>query len=147
MATLTPIVGPVAKYELRHNSKGQRRTAVRSELSTSRLIHSYYAAYEGKDRRAIEALLADDFTFCSPLDDHIDRAAYFFKCWPNCAKIRAFHIEKLFAKGNEAFVLYDLEPTAGPNFRNTEFFRTRGNKIREVEVYFGSAVGTVGVKE
>ena len=75
------------------------------------------------------------------------RAEDFGKCWPNCEKIRAFHIEKLFAKGDEAFVLYELEPNVGPRFRNTEFFRMKGNKIREVEVYFGSHVGTVGRDE
>jgi hypothetical protein len=46
-------------------------------------------------------------------------------------------------KGNEAFVLYELEPATGAKFRNTEFFRIEGNKIREVEVYFGSPIGSV----
>jgi len=40
--------------------------------------------------------------------------------------------------GNEAFVLYEREPKAGAKFRNTEFFRIEGKKIKEVEVYFGS---------
>jgi ketosteroid isomerase-like protein len=120
---------------------------VLTELTITKLIRSYYAAYEGKDRSVIESLLAGDFTFSSPRDDHIDRVAYFRNCWPNCEKIRAFHIEKLFAERHEAFVLYELEPNAGPRFRNTEFFRMRGNKIREIEVYFGSHVGTVGREE
>jgi ketosteroid isomerase-like protein len=120
---------------------------VKSRVITTKLIRQYYAAYEEKDRKLIEALLTDDFTFSSPLDDHINRVAYFRRCWPNCEKIRAFHIEKLFSEGGEAFVRYELEPASGPRFRNTEFFRLRGNKIREVEVYFGSGLGTVGVRE
>src|SRR5207253_9066583 len=107
-------------------------------------IREYYAAYETKDRKAIEPLLSDDFRFSSPLDDHIDRAAYFRKCWPNSEHTRAFHIEKLFADDNEAFVLYELEPNTGQKFRNTEFFRIKQGKIAEVEVYFGSERGTVG---
>ena len=127
--------------------KRKRRTDVGSQVSISKLIRDYYAAYEGKNLSVMELLLTDDFTFSSPRDDHINRVAYFGKCWPNSEKIRAFHIEKLFANGDEAFVLYELEPNVGPRFRNTEFFRMKGSKIREVEVYFGSHVGTVGRDE
>ena len=109
----------------------------------SELIRKYYAAYKAKERPAIEALLTENFTFSSPLDDHIDRAAYFSRCWPNSEHIRAFTIEKLFEQGNEAFVLYELHPTKGDSFRNTEFFKFKGNKICEVQVFFGSEVGTV----
>lgn len=113
-------------------------------MTITKLIRGYYAAYARKDQRVIEFLLADDSTFRSPLDDHINRVTYFRNCWPNCEKIRAYHIERRFAEGHEAFVLYELEPNVGPRFRNTEFFRMKGNKIREVEVYFGSNVGTAG---
>jgi hypothetical protein len=56
------------------------------------------------------------------------------------AKIHAIRIEKLFEKGNEAFVRYECELKDGARFRNTEYLRIEGNKIREVEVYFGSSV-------
>ena len=42
-----------------------------------------YEAYAAKDRAAIEALIADGFHFTSPLDNRIDRATYFARCWPN----------------------------------------------------------------
>ena len=42
-----------------------------------------YEAYVAKDRAAIERLIADDFHFTSPLDNGIDRATYFDRCWPN----------------------------------------------------------------
>ena len=117
---------------------------MKTHLSTADVIRRYYAAYENKDRQAIEVLLADDFRFSSPRDDHIDRTAYLQRCWPNNERIHAFHIERLFVDGSEAFVLYLLEPTIGPTFRNTEFFRTAGGQVKEVEVYFGSPKGTVG---
>ncbi len=109
-----------------------------SQNLVSDLVRGCYAAYEAKDRKAIEELLSDDFTFTSPLDDHIDRATYFKRCWPNSENIRAFRIEKLFEKGNEAFVRYEGERKDGATFRCTEFFRIEGNKIKEVEVYFAS---------
>jgi hypothetical protein len=111
--------------------------------AVSDVIRRYFGAYEAKDRKAIESLLTDDFTFSSPLDDRIDRTAYFERCWPNSRQIRAFRIERLFEQDNEAFVLYELQPETGAKFRNTEFFKFDGDKIKEVEVYFGSPSGTV----
>jgi ketosteroid isomerase-like protein len=101
-------------------------------------VRRIYAAYESKDRQVVEDLVGEDFTFTSPYDDHIDRAAYFERCWPYSAQIRAMHIEKLFVEGNEAFVRYRIQPQSGAPFRNTEYLRFEGGKLAEVEVYFGS---------
>jgi hypothetical protein len=49
-----------------------------------------YRAYVDKDRAAIEALIADDFHFTSPLDSRIDRATYFARCWPNSTTLAGF---------------------------------------------------------
>ena len=51
------------------------------------LARAYYQSYVDKDRGAIEALLASDFHFTSPLDNRLDRATYFERCWPNSAVI------------------------------------------------------------
>ncbi len=40
-----------------------------------------YDAYVRKDRTAIEALIAADFHFTSPLDNRLDRSTYFRRCW------------------------------------------------------------------
>src|SRR5690606_32392408 len=74
----------------------------------------------------------------SPLDDHIDRAAYFDRCWPNSEKIRAFTVETLSEAGTEVFVRYLLELHSGTRFRNAEVFRFEENRIAEISVYFGS---------
>ena len=95
-------------------------------------------AYVDKDRAAIEALIADDFHFTSPRDDHIDRREYFERCWPFNEQVEFFRIEKLFSEGNEAFVRYACKPVNREAFRNTEFFRVENGKIVEVQVYFGS---------
>src|SRR6266481_851518 len=49
-----------------------------------------YLAYVNKDRAAIEALIADDFHFTSPLDNRLDRATYFERCWPNSQMMEGF---------------------------------------------------------
>jgi hypothetical protein len=82
--------------------------------------------------------MSNDFIFTNPYDDHIDRATYLRRCWPNSKRTKAIHIRKRFEKANEAFVLYDLEPDGGEPFRNTEFVTGDGHKVNSVEVYFGS---------
>lgn len=85
----------------------------------------------------MEDLLSDDFTFTSPRDDHIDRTTYFKRCWPYSEISRTFRIVNLVEKGDEAFIRYECELKGGGTFRNTEYFRIEGNKIKEVYVYFG----------
>jgi ketosteroid isomerase-like protein len=107
--------------------------------TVSELIRKNFAAFLAKDRKTLEEVLSDDFTFTSPRDDHINKATFFERCLPGSDNFRTHHIEKLFVQGNEAFVLYQAELKDGTKFRNTEFYKIEGNRIREVEVYFGSA--------
>ena len=65
---------------------------------------AYYRSYVDKDRAAMEALLAPDFHFSSPLDNRLDRATYFQRCWPNSAVISAFKLQNLVAVGDRVFV-------------------------------------------
>ncbi|QIF00951.1 nuclear transport factor 2 family protein [Roseimicrobium sp. ORNL1] len=109
---------------------------------TATLIHACYGAYQSRDRKAFESLLADDFTFSSPLDDNIDKAAYMERCWPNGTEHQNFLIEKLFTDGDEGFVTYRCERADGSAFRNTEFFKTHAGKVRHVDVYFGSDIAS-----
>src|ERR1044072_9904469 len=104
--------------------------------SVTDLARRYFAAYEAKDRSAMDELLTGDFTFISPFDDHLSRGLYFQKCWPQSERIKSIRIAKIFEHDNQAFVLYELHPFSGPTFRNTEFMTTERGKIRQVEVFF-----------
>jgi len=96
-----------------------------------------YDAYVKKDRAAIEALIADDFHFTSPLDNRLDRETYFRRCWPNSKTIAAFDFINLVSDADRVFVTYEGRNTNGHRFRNTEILTIRDNQIVEVEVYFG----------
>ena len=109
-----------------------------AENDVEDVIRRCYRAYETKDRAALEPLIAEDFTFTSPWDDHIGRDVYFERCWPNSERIKKFNLEKVFVQGNEAFAMYEMVPVEGRSFRNTEFFRVEGGQVREVQVYFGA---------
>ena len=103
------------------------------------LIRASYAAFHARDRTAFEGLLADDFSFSSPDDPHLDRPGYFERCWPHAGEPRDFEIERIFVQGDEAFVRYSLGRPNGERFRNTEHFRFTGDRIAEVQVYYGAA--------
>ena len=95
-----------------------------------------YDAYVRKDRAAIEALIADDFHFTSPLDNRLDRATYFARCWPNSESIESFDFIHLVRDGERVFVTY--EARAGDRrFRNTELLTIKNGQLTDVEVYFG----------
>ena len=101
------------------------------------IARAAYAAYVSKDRAAIEALIADDFHFSSPLDNRLDRATYFDRCWPNSKTTDGFEFIHSVKSGEQVFVTYEAHGAAGHRIRNTEIVTTRGGQITEVEVYFG----------
>ena len=101
------------------------------------IARAAYEAYVTKDRAAIEALIADDFHFTSPLDDRLDRATYFSRCWPNSETTEGFDFIHLVFDGERVFVTYEARRAGGDRFRNTEIVTVLGTQIVEVEVYFG----------
>jgi ketosteroid isomerase-like protein len=101
------------------------------------LARRTYGAYESRDRRALERIIADDFAFYSPLDVGIDRASYFERCWPNAELIEAFEFKRLIEAGDEVLVTYESTKTDGRRFRNTEVLTFTGEKMSKAEVYFG----------
>ncbi|MDQ8730605.1 nuclear transport factor 2 family protein [Bradyrhizobium sp. LHD-71] len=109
-------------------------------MSKSEIARQCYRAYETKDRKLLESLLADDFVFSSPRDDYIDRATYMARCWANSGNIRNFTFEYVAEQGDEVVVRYLVELTDGTSFRNMETLRFSGDKLRSADVYFGRTV-------
>ena len=104
------------------------------------ITRACYDAYVSKDRAAIDKLLAADFHFTSPLDNRLDRAAYFKRCWPNSENTAGFDFINLVPDGDRVFVTYVGRTNDGHRFRNTEVVMLRGEQIVEVEVYFGWSI-------
>ncbi|MBB6483111.1 nuclear transport factor 2 family protein [Rhizobium lusitanum] len=100
-------------------------------------VKRLFAAYLAQRPEIVDAMLAPDFTFSSPRDDHIDRKSYFEQCWPKEKTFRDIHIEHLLADGDDVIVGYRAEKMDGGSFRNVELIRFAGDRILEVNVYFG----------
>jgi len=113
------------------------QSAAAAPASNGAIAQAAYRAYVTKDRAALEALLADDFHFTSPLDNRLDRDTYFRRCWPNSEVIEDFEFVHVVTDAHRVFVTYEGRNTDGHRFRNTEILTIRDQKIAEVEVYFG----------
>ena len=104
------------------------------------IARAAYEAYVTKDRAAIEKLIAADFHFTGPLDNRIDRATYFARCWPNSETIKGFDFIDLVPDRDRVFVTYEGRDANGQRIRNTEIITVRKNQIVDVEVSFGWSI-------
>ncbi|MEO6747763.1 MAG: nuclear transport factor 2 family protein [Caldimonas sp.] len=104
------------------------------------IARASYEAYVAKDRAAIEALIAPGFRFTSPLDNRIDRATYFERCWPNSRNLEGFEFIHLLEASGRVFATYVGRNRDGHRFRNTEILTIVSGQITDVEVYFGWSI-------
>jgi len=88
----------------------------------------------------LQQILADGFTFSSPLDDHISVAAVKERCWPNAYNIKHFDLEKVVVSGDDAFVISNGWTNSGKSFRNTDYFKVKDGKIAAYECFFGPGI-------
>ena len=105
-------------------------------------VRALFAAYLAQDRAAAEALVAERFVFTSPQDDHIDRAAFFERCFPTAARLDwQTLLEVVAANERDVFVLYEYQLTTGERHRNTEVITVEDGRAVETQVFFGGRVG------
>ena len=112
-----------------------------AERPVADLVRHYFDSWEKADRPALEAVLAEDFTFTSPWDDHISKARYFEHCFPHAGTFGFRRPMTIMAEGDEAFVRYETVFKSGGGFRNMEYFRFEGGRVRSIEVFFGFVPG------
>jgi len=101
------------------------------------VLRDCLTAFAAHDREAMEALVADDYTFTSPMDNALSRESYFKICWPESKQFEAFEIVHEADIGDTAFTTYEARMVNGHRFRNTELNTVRNGKLVATEVYFG----------
>jgi ketosteroid isomerase-like protein len=105
------------------------------------VVQRFFESYRTQDRAAAEALAAAELIFTSPQDDHIDRAAYFERCFPTTERLASQEIRRIAAGGDDVFVMYEYELKAGGTYRNAELITVADGQVVEVQVFFGGQVG------
>jgi hypothetical protein len=110
----------VANRNCLHYASGHLRLADKERVMTEDLIsivRGVFEAYGAKDRAAIEAVIADDFHFTSPLDNRIDRQTFFERCWKNSESISGFTFinlaQRLNRRNRTLFRLVDSARSSG----------------------------------
>ncbi|MGW3008258.1 nuclear transport factor 2 family protein [Streptomyces sp. NPDC001219] len=107
-------------------------------MSPVDVVRAAFAAYLVQDRAAMDRLLAEDFVFTSPQDDHIGKAAFLEICFPTADRLRRQEILDAVALDDEqVFVRYEYELTTGERHRNVEVMTVRDGRVTETQVYFG----------
>ncbi|MGH8868509.1 MAG: nuclear transport factor 2 family protein [Actinomycetes bacterium] len=104
------------------------------------VVRAAMDAYLAQDRAAVEALLADDFVFTSPQDDHIDKAAFMERCFPTTDRLVSQELLHVVDAGEgDVFIVYEYALKAGGQYRNAELSTVRGGQLVETQVFFGGA--------
>lgn len=110
-------------------------------MDTTRTVRSLFDAYIAQDRQTAERLVADDFVFTSPQDDHIDRDAFFDRCFPTAVRFTSHQMmEVVPISEHDVFVRYEYVLHDGARHRNTEVLTVRAGQVIETQVYFGGPV-------
>ena len=107
-------------------------------MTATEVVRAAFDAYLGQDARSMAELIAEDFTFTSPQDDHIDKATFMQRCFPTAARLVSQVLLELLPAGDDAaFVLYEYELRTGERHRNVEFIRVADGRLVETQVFFG----------
>jgi ketosteroid isomerase-like protein len=110
-------------------------------MANSDVVRTAFDAYLRGDEATARPLYADEFTFTSPQDDHIDRAAFFDRCFPTASRFQRQEIRYLVdLDDNNVLLMYEYVLQDGGRFRNTEVITVQQGRITEAQVFFGGAV-------
>jgi ketosteroid isomerase-like protein len=118
------------------------QTAIMTNETRSKadIVRAMFDSYQRQDRAMAELLLADAFVFTSPQDDHIDRAAFFERCFPTAERfVRQNLLHVAQTDGDDLFVMYDYVLKTGERHRNVELLTVQDGQITETQVFFGGS--------
>ncbi len=110
-----------------------------SSIVNETIVRDFYQLYMARNREGFAALMHPEFYFTSPKDNHIDKAAYFARCWTPGDLMRDFTITQMAVTNQFVFVNYTITmKDETTHFENVELFTIEDDKVREVRVYFGN---------
>ena len=116
------------------------QTAALENSPNGKTIKAWYTAWQERDWNLMTQILADGFTFSSPLDDHINIDAVKERCWPNAGKIKTVDVQQIVMNGDVAIVIANGYNTDGKLFRNCDYFKLKDGKIIAYECFFGPGI-------
>jgi len=107
-------------------------------MSDVEVVKELQAAFDAQDARAADRLVAEEFTFTSPQDDHLGKAEWLRVCFPTAAHFRRRTMLAVQELGDEVIAYYEYEVAeTGERYRNTEVITVRGGRVVQTRVFFG----------
>ena len=107
-------------------------------MTNTEIVAAVFEAYRAQDLARMDALLAADFVFTSPQDDHIDKPEFLRRCFPTAAQTPLHRTLLLTDVGDgNVITMYEYTGTTGHTHRNTECLTVRDGKVVETQVFFG----------
>lgn len=107
-------------------------------MANSDVVLAVLHAYQAQDRDAAERLIGPDYRFTSPQDDHIDRIAYFDRCFPTAARFVSQQVVQLVdLPDDQVLLVYEYTLIDGRTYRNAEIGTVADGQLAETQVYFG----------
>jgi ketosteroid isomerase-like protein len=110
-------------------------------MSNIDVVRAVFDAYLQQDRASMERLLAAEFLFTSPQDDHIAKAAFFERCFPTAGRLTSQEMVHVVpADDDGVFAMYEYQLKTGERHRNVELLTVRDGRVVETQVFFGGHV-------
>ena len=116
-------------------------TAVSSRAQSTKkekAVEAYYSGFETHDWSKVINQLADDFTFTTPINDHISINEFRDSCWGTNKFFKKVNYVKMIEKNEVLVLLVEINTTDNKIVRNVDVFTFRlSGKIKSIEVFFG----------
>ena len=111
----------------------------REGMSNVDVVRELQAAFDAQDADAADRLIAQDYSFTSPQDDHLDKAECLRVCFPTAAHFASHTMLAARELGADDVVSYYEYEVAesGERYRNTEVATVRDGQVVETRVFFG----------
>jgi len=117
------------------------QTAGLENTPNGKTVKAWYTAWQKGDWNSMTQILADGFTFTSPLDDHLKMDVFQKRCWqPNAGKIKSVDVQELIMNRDAIFVIGNGYNSDGKLLRNCDYFKLKEGKIISYECFFGPGI-------
>ena len=117
------------------------QTAILENTPNGKTVKAWYTAWQNGDWNSMSQILADGFTFTSPLDDHLKMDVFKSRCWkPNASKIKSVDVQEMITNGDTIFIIGNATNPNGKFFRNCDYFKLKDGKIISYECFFGPGI-------
>jgi hypothetical protein len=112
---------------------------VAQDTEKEKAVKSYYSGFETHDWNKVVSQFAANFTFTTPINDHISVKEFQDSCWGTNRFFKKVNYVKMVEKNEVLMLLVEINTTDNKVVRNVDVFTFNlSGRIRSIEVFFGA---------